>query len=370
MDAEIKQSELILLEAMPLALVIFELDGRTVWVSERGRKLLGSCDDLASALDTFTSDTRFDDWHKALKVVFESNGPLRFAHINCHDPIGKSKIIDLTVWRVGSEDGRSNRAVALLEDTTAISDMDRKLAHSERLAALGKFSAELAHELNNPLDGILRYVNLAIRLCEPLEDNRPSEYLMQARRGLMRMIRLVTELLEFSRTSDAALVEDRIDHIVDEALNSLEGRARESGVSFRRRFATNLPFVRSGNLCQVFSNIIRNAIEAMAQGGELITTAEIIDDEVRITFSDEGHGFGEGGAERAFEPFFTTKPAGEGTGLGLAICREVIEKYRGTVSGADRAEGGAVMTVTIPLNNCQTAANMYLPRSSRQTRGD
>lgn len=361
MDAHIEQNELEILGALPLALVVFEQDGRAVWLSEQARRLLGSCDDFASALDTFTSDTRFDDWHSVLAEVFESDRPSHFPHINCHDPVGTARIMEVTVCRLRSETGRG-RAIAMLEDSTALAALDQKLAHSERLAALGKFSAELAHELNNPLDGILRYVNLAIRLCENLEDKRPAEYLVQARGGLMRMIRIITELLEFSRTSDAALVEDRIDHLIDEALNSLEHRAGESGVSFRRRFSTNLPFIRSGNLCQVFSNIIRNAIEAMGKGGKLSVTAEIAGDDVRITFADEGHGFGPGGAEQAFAPFFTTKPAGQGTGLGLAICREVIEKYRGTISGGNRLKGGAIITITIPLSNCQTAADLYLPR--------
>ena len=361
MDAHIEQNELVFLDALPLALVIFEPDGQLIWASDQARKLLGSFDDFASLLDTLTSDTRFDDWHKVFSDIVASDRPLRFLHINCHDPAGALRVIDLTVSRMSLDSTQPPRAIALLEDATALADLDQKLAHSERLAALGKFSAELAHELNNPLDGILRYVNLAIRLCGKLDDNRPAEYLLQARRGLMRMIRIVTELLEFSRTSDAALVEDRIDHIIDEALSSLAPRAAESSVSFCRRFDTSLPFIRSGNLFQVFSNIARNAIEAMSDGGTLTITAQIVGDSVRIVFADEGYGFPPGGAELVFAPFFTTKPAGQGTGLGLAICREVIEKYRGTICAADRPRGGALITITIPLSSCQTAADLYLP---------
>jgi len=362
MNTHIEQTELLFLEALPLALVVFKPDGQLIWASAPAQNLLGHFDDFASALDAYTSDTRFDDWHKILFGLSDSDRPLRFLHINCHDQDGTTKIMNLTICRLASDSARPDRAIVLLEDTTALAELDQQLAHLERLAALGKFSAELAHELNNPLDGILRYVNLAIRLCDKLDDKRPAEYLLQARRGIMRMIRIITELLEFSRTSDAGLVEDRIDHIIDEALNSLEPRATEASVSFRRQFAPNLPFIRAGNLFQVFCNIIRNAIEAMPTGGTLTITAEIADEDLRISFADEGHGLPPGDAERIFEPFFTTKPAGQGTGLGLAICREVIEKYQGTIHPANRPGGGAVITITIPLSSCQTAADLHLPR--------
>lgn len=362
MNAHLDKTELSFLESLPLALVVFEASGQLIWASSEARKILGDFEDFALALDVFTSDTRFDDWHKVLSELGDSDRPLQFLHINCHDQDGTARVTNLTICRLASDPARPERVIALLEDATALSELDQRLAHLERLAALGKFSAELAHELNNPLDGILRYVNLAIRLCDKLEDKRPGEYLLQARRGIMRMVRIITELLEFSRTSDAALVEDRIDHIIDEALSSLELRAKETSVDFRRQFAPNLPFIRAGNLFQVFCNIIRNAIEAMPNGGTLTVTAEIADENLRISFADVGHGLPTGNAERIFEPFFTTKPAGQGTGLGLAICREVIEKYQGTIHPANRPSGGAVITVTIPLSSCQTATEVRLPR--------
>ena len=177
------------------------------------------------------------------------------------------------------------------------------------------------------------------------------------------MIGIVTELLEFSRTSDATLIEDRIDRILDDALNSLESKALESSVSFQRSYDANLPFIRSGNLFQVFSNVIRNAVEAMPDGGVLTVTARIVGQDLSITFADVGHGLPVDGTEKIFAPFFTTKPAGQGTGLGLAICREVIEKYHGTICGENLPKDGAVITITIPLSSCQTAADLYLPRT-------
>ena len=362
MDAHTEQSGLAFLDALPLALVLFQPDGRLIWASTPARKILGDFDDFAAALDAYTADTRFHDWHKVFSGLSNSDRPLRLAHINCRDPQGKTKVMNLTVCPLASDPPQPDRAIALLEDATALAELDQRLAHSERLAALGKFSAELAHELNNPLDGILRYINLAIRLCDHLEDKRPAEYLSQARQGIMRMIRIITELLEFSRTSDATLVEDRIDHIIDEALNSLTARAAESTVTFQRTFAANLPFIRAGNLFQVFCNVVRNAIEAMPDAGTLTVTARIVDEDLQISFADAGCGLPSGDPERIFQPFFTTKPSGQGTGLGLAICREMLEKYHGTIRAASHPGRGAVITIAIPLSSCQTAADLHLPR--------
>ena len=177
----------------------------------------------------------------------------------------------------------------------------------------------------------------------------------------MRMVRIITEFLEFSRTSDAALIEDRIDHIIEEALIALELRAAEASVKFQRQFASNLPFIRTGSLFQVFSNLICNAIEAMPDGGTLTVTAQLKGQDVQVSFADVGVGLPSGEAQRIFEPFFTTKPTGRGTGLGLAICREAIEKYHGTISAIDRPGGGAVITLNLPLSSCQTATDWRLP---------
>lgn len=361
MTINTEQPEFSMLKALPLALVVFEANGQIVWASPQARENLQQADNLAEALNDWTADTRFDDWHKILSQLSDSPEPSVFANINCRESDGRAKLINLTLTALEGSLPGSQRFLALMEDVSRLAELERELAHSERLAALGKFSAELAHELNNPLDGILRYVNLAIRLCQGFHDERPNNYLLQARGGLMRMVRIITEFLEFSRTSDAALIEDRIDHIIEEALIALELRAAEASVKFQRQFASNLPFIRTGSLFQVFSNLICNAIEAMPDGGTLTVTAQLKGQDVQVSFADVGVGLPSGEAQRIFEPFFTTKPTGRGTGLGLAICREAIEKYHGTISAIDRPGGGAVITLNIPLSSCQTATDWRLP---------
>ena len=240
MTASVDQSELAKLNDLPLAVVLVEADGRVIWSSDQARHILGRCDNLADALTAYTTDTRFNDWPKILTEQAASGRPAQLLHINYHHSNGRTGVMNLFLSSLPGESGQPGQSLAFLEDTTELAEVERRLAHSERLAALGKFSAELAHELNNPLDGILRYVNLAIRLCEQLDDARPKEYLAQARRGLMRMVHIITELLEFSRTSNATLVEDRLGHIIEEALASLEPQATDAAIATSNVKATGI----------------------------------------------------------------------------------------------------------------------------------
>ncbi|MBU2597049.1 MAG: ATP-binding protein, partial [Planctomycetes bacterium] len=111
-----------------------------------------------------------------------------------------------------------------------------------------------------------------------------------------------------------------------------------------------LPTVKGGNLFQVFCNLLKNAVEAMPDGGKVTISWDISEDNVAmIKFRDTGPGFDPANSEAIFEPFFTTK-TGKGTGLGLAICRDIIEKYRGKITAQNFPASGGIFTVHLPLN--------------------
>ena len=130
-------------------------------------------------------------------------------------------------------------------------------AELERLAALGRFTAKIAHELNNPLDGILRYINLADRSVELGNTEKLTEYLGQSRQGLMRMVQIVSELLEFSRSHYTPMDEPvAIEQVIEDAIKSTCGRADAPEVEIIRNFTADLPKVRAANLYHVFCNLI------------------------------------------------------------------------------------------------------------------
>jgi len=218
---------------------------------------------------------------------------------------------------------------------------------------MGKLALKVAHELNNPIDGILRYINLAIRIVEQEHLDKPKEYLIQSRHGLMRMVRIVGELLEFSR-SVYPLSEDRvkIEHIVEDAVKTMCSRAGAADVRISTDYSPDMPEIRAGNLFQVFCNLVKNAMDAMPDGGELsISTRLGPDNSVVVEFRDTGTGFAPENADAIFEPFFSTKDKGRGTGLGLAICREIIEMYQGRITAENSPQGGSVFRVYLPGRN-------------------
>jgi len=226
---------------------------------------------------------------------------------------------------------------------------EKQLAETERLATLGKLASKVAHELNNPLDGILRYINLALRSIERGNLEKPKEYLTQCRQGLIRMVQIVSELLEFSRNSYTYFEPVKIEQIIEDAIRTMELGAQQRGVRILRNYSSQVPSITGGNLFQVFCNLIKNALDAMPDGGELTISTSLTDQTVRVVFKDTGVGFAPDNAETIFEPFFTTKDSG--TGLGLAICKDIVERHNGRIVAEAAPNRGSVFTVYLPLTS-------------------
>jgi len=139
--------------------------------------------------------------------------------------------------------------------------------------------------------------------------------------------------------------------LIDDAIKALENQASSSNVKILTDYDKNTPKIRAANLYQVFFNLIKNSIDAMETGGQLhITTKLENNDTLLITFKDTGPGFDQQNAQAIFEPFFTTKTKGKGTGLGLAICKDIIEKYSGTINAQNCPDAGCVFSIKLPLD--------------------
>ena len=200
------------------------------------------------------------------------------------------------------------------------------------------------------MDGILRYINLAMRIVEQENLEKPKEYLNQCRQGLIRMVQIVSELLEFSRNTYASFEQVNIERIVEDAIKTMDSKAEALNVRILQSYASDIPQIRSGNLFQVFCNLTKNALEAMLNGGELrISTRLEADSTAVVEFRDTGMGFAPENTEAIFEPFFTTKDKSQGTGLGLAICKDIIERYHGRITAENTPEGGSIFTVYLPV---------------------
>lgn len=258
------------------------------------------------------------------------------------------------------KDPESKRVVGgifALYDITEKLDIEHELAHAERLIAIGKVAGKVAHELNNPLDGILRYVNLSLRTIENNQPGKATDYLLHCRNGLQRMAQIITELLEFSRSTHLAFETAPVDTLLDDALRALENSLRHIHVELKREYVDPVPHFKSDSIFQVFCNLIRNAADAMQGRGELTITLRQTDTKWEVEFLDTGPGFDPDTVEDIFKPFYTTKPHGRGTGLGLAICKDLLAKLNSTITAANAPTGGGLFTVHLPTDNTNATRN-------------
>ncbi len=339
------------LQSLPVGVIVFDKAFKVVSANSCASDLVEVQTTADAMLAIGTNEKIWGDWHKILLEVIKDGKVCRFDNVSYH-LADKSSLLQITFAPLKkSSDDSIQGGLIMLENVTERANIQKQLANTERLAALGKLASKVAHELNNPIDGIMRYINLAKRAIGNKGLSKPVEYLEHAGEGLKRMVRIITELLEFSRSRYLTLEDTPLDKIIDDAVKFIEPQARAVDVKIEKKYQPALPKTRNNNLFQVFCNLLRNAIEAMPDGGKVTVSCDVSDDNVAvIKFRDTGMGFEPANNEAIFEPFFTTKTSGKGTGLGLAISRDIIEKYGGKITAQNAPDIGSIFAVYLPLN--------------------
>jgi len=228
--------------------------------------------------------------------------------------------------------------------------LQARLIQSEKMAAVGLLAGGIAHEINNPLSGILAFAQLALRQTE--EGSQLQEDIREIETSALRCKKIVENLLEFSRqSSPEERSEQNLNELFQRILPLLKIQVKETGASLTTDFDTDLPKVlANGNqLEQVFLNLTSNACHALARGGQIRIRAALGDGGwVRIDFSDNGCGIKKENLPRIFDPFFTTKQAGMGTGLGLSITYSIIQDHGGRIEVDSRESEGTTFRIFLP----------------------
>lgn len=239
-------------------------------------------------------------------------------------------------------------AVVVFKDVTEEREVARRLFHAEKMSAVGQLAGGVAHEINNPLGGILAFAQLMSREERSAED---LENLKLIQGAAMRAKRIVESLLRFSRRPQG---EEKgpvaLEAVVEDALFLLGAPLKGGGVEVVRDLGAGVVAVGNKNqLQQIVVNLVVNAIQAMKGTGRIVvSTAAAGAGRVRLLVSDSGPGIPPDIAKRVFEPFFTTKPEGQGTGLGLSICYQIAEEHGGTIRLESGATGGACFVLELP----------------------
>jgi len=226
----------------------------------------------------------------------------------------------------------------------------QQIMKSERLATLGQLAAGVAHEINNPLGGILMYTHLALEDLDEKDVLRTN--LEKAVTEATRCKNIVKGLLDFARQTEPKIEQSDINEILERTLDLVKNQALFQNVKIARSFSS-LPaiLIDAGQIQQVFTNIILNAAEAMEGKGELtVATKASYDNEyVEVSFTDTGCGISPENHEKIFDPFFTTKEVGRGTGLGLAVSHGIIARHEGTIEVKSIQGKGTSFIIRLPL---------------------
>jgi signal transduction histidine kinase len=232
-----------------------------------------------------------------------------------------------------------------------------RILHQDKMMSLGRLAASVAHEINNPLSGVLNYIRLMRRVVAgeapgPKETDRFKSYLEIVEKEVQRCARIVSNLLTFARKSEVIFKPVDIRELVDQCLVLSGHRLQLGNIETRFDAVEPLPPIQgdANQLQQCLINLVFNAIDAMPDGGLLEITARASEDRsaVVITVTDNGCGIAPEHLPHIFDPFFTTKKEGQGTGLGLSTTYGIIEKHKGTIDVQSRPGQGAAFTIKLP----------------------
>ncbi|WP_242352512.1 MULTISPECIES: sensor histidine kinase [Anaeromyxobacter] len=253
------------------------------------------------------------------------------------------------------------------ERTAALRSAQDQLVRNEKLSSLGKLSASIAHEINNPLAGILTFAKLIVRTLEagvPDESTRRAliKHLLLVERETERCSAIVRNLLDFARERPLAVKDVNVNDVVEEALQLLANQIHIQGITLEKRLA-EVPVVAAdfGQLRQACVNVIMNACEAMGRSGRLEIESALVEGGrwVELSFADTGPGIAPEHLSKIFDPFFTTKE--RGTGLGLSVVYGIVERHGGKVELTSEVGKGTRIALRIPPRPAEDAAAPVVP---------
>ncbi|HOW36358.1 MAG TPA: ATP-binding protein [Candidatus Omnitrophota bacterium] len=294
-------------------------------------------DELIGVISLSDKETgeRFSESELQLLDVLSSQIALNYRRIQLFE---KFKTIVKESKGLKDELGKKSEDAARLK---------KQVVLQERLASIGKLTAGIAHELNNPLDGVLRYVNLSLDHIK--DDDVVRGYLMEVKQGLNRMADVIRNLLACSRQAPPTMQKRNVNNAIQDAVRSLKGDLRLKNIRVETDFANDLPDILDFGIETVASNLIRNSVDSVEPEGLIRIKTRCSDQEIVLEFSDNGRGIPPDVINEIFEPFYTTKEIDKGCGLGLTIVNEIVKMYTGKINVVSAPNQGASFSVTLPV---------------------
>jgi len=294
--------------------------------------------------------------------VIRTGSPVYKSDVNIIGKDDREIPVTLTCFALKNVHGETVGMIGIFRDISELKTLRGQLMQSEKLAIMGQLAAGVAHEINNPISGILTYIKL---LAKKLDKEGASEslvptfkrYLSVMERETANVGRIVKNLLDFSRRKEPDISPVHIDEVIDQSLLLLCDQLKVGNIEVQQKYKSGLPEIMGdfGQLQQVFVNLILNAVQAMPTGGTLRIKAIAEGSPgrecfVKIEVADNGCGIPKENIPKIFDPFFTTKGGKDSTGLGLglSIVQKIIRAHHGHISVKSRVGKGTTFTIKLP----------------------
>lgn len=337
-----------LFQVAPCGLVLLNNHGVIRALNPTAAKLLGV--DGAKAVDTALFDLmpawKDTPFHASLPSLFDAQATFESVDFDVPGP-EKTTLRILAASLPHEGEAGTHDVLLSMTEHTEVATLEKRLHRAEYQASIGKLARGIAHELNSPLDGVLRYTHLALEHLT--EDSPVREYLIHVKEGLDRMVRAVRAFLEFSRqvTTPVNRIAN-LNKLIEDALLLMQHRPKFQQVKVVKQLDDQLPAILDGGLQHAVANLLKNAFDAMPHGGTLTVSTTHTQDQVTVEIEDTGEGIPDEIKPRLFEPFFSTKPIHMGSGLGLTIAKEVVERSGGTIEFSSQRKVGTTFRIRIP----------------------
>jgi PAS domain S-box-containing protein len=267
---------------------------------------------------------------------------------------GEPFFTQVLVSPIVDEDGNVSAFFGIHRDLTERRIMERQLIHTQKMESIGTLAAGVAHEVGNPLASISALVQVVQRSTD---DQFVKEKLELVKSQVTRISKIIRDLVDFSRPSNYELQLTDINQIVSEAVEIIKVGTKAKNIEFKVSLNQNVPLLPlvADQVQQVFVNILLNAVDAIAEHDPpkrdctIATKTDVSQENVIITFEDDGVGISEENTGKVFEPFYTTKKEGKGTGLGLWVSYGIIKSFQGDIIVESTPGEGTTFKILLPI---------------------
>lgn len=329
--------------------VVIDGAGRLKYANRASEQLMGFSFKLVEGRPV-TNYIRGIDWERILKLDDSEWSKLLTQEIEITYP--DHKFVNFYVVPLAFEDRNEKGAVVILRDVTSARLQEASVLETERLNSVKLLAAGVAHEIGNPLNALNIHLQLLDReLGKSNADDKASlkDLVTIARNEVSRLDLIITQFLRAIRPSKPKLVLSKLDTLVKETLNLIGPEVQNRNIEIELKCPDAVPRVRldRNQMKQALFNVVRNAYQAMPDGGRLIVAISVSDRHVTISFTDTGVGIDPENMGRIFDPYFTTK--NEGSGLGLMVVQRIVQEHGGQIEVASKQKSGTSFSIILPL---------------------